>query len=92
MAGGPVTVRVVSHLSYIDFAYHRYTSAVFDNKAGASSSVRLQLTEKVVCNMRDLLGAKCTHHEAVDFVLDPRLPCSWRSLTRMARARNGCCA
>ena len=74
LAGGPVTVRVVSHLSYIDFAYHRYTSAVFDNKAGASSSVRLQpLTEKVVCNMRDLLERKCTHHEAVEFVLDPAL-------------------
>ena len=72
-AGGPITVRVVSHLSYIDFAYHRYTSAVFD-KAGASSSVRLQpLTEKVVCNMRDLLERKCTHHEAVEFVLDPAL-------------------
>jgi hypothetical protein len=71
--GGPITVRVVSHLSYIDFAYHRYTSAAFD-MAGATSSVRLRpLSEKVVCNMRDLLERKCTHQEAVEFVLDSAL-------------------
>ncbi|MDQ1258801.1 MAG: hypothetical protein QG643_625 [Pseudomonadota bacterium] len=72
-SNGPITVRVVSLLSYIDFTYHRYTSAVFEAD-GASRSVRLQpLSEKVVCNMRDLLERKCTHHEALELVLDPAL-------------------
>lgn len=70
-ATGALTVRVVSQLSYVDFSYHRYTTAVFD-AAGKSTSAALQpLAEKMVCNMRDLLERKCTYHESVALALDP---------------------
>ena len=67
------SVRVVMALTYVDYVFHRYAKAEFDDIQGAGTAPLTAVSDETTCNLRDLMERKCTYRENLEFDISPAL-------------------